>query len=210
MRTSKFETIHQLTFMPHSFPINCYLCEEDDDITLIDTGMGFCWKGILEASSKIGKPISRIALTHPHADHCGAIDKLRAHLPQVEVYVSELDSADIKGHIKVSEGDVIKSLTVISLPGHTPGSIAFYDNRSKILIAGDAFQTRGGVAVAGDMRIGFPFPAAATWNKKIAVESAEKINKLDIRFLAVGHGNMLPIPYANMNKVLQRAKDKLK
>jgi len=41
----------------------------------------------------------------------------------------------------LKEGDVIKignsTLSVIETPGHTPGSVCFYDEKNKILISGD-------------------------------------------------------------------------
>ena len=40
-------------------------------------------------------------------------------------------------------------------PGHTPGSMSFLDIRNKALIVGDAFQTRGGTAVSGQMKFWF-------------------------------------------------------
>ncbi len=234
MRFLQFETVYQMTFMPRTFPINCYLVEETDDLTLIDTGLEFCWKGILQAAAVIGKPITRIALTHPHADHIGSLDKLKEQLPHAVVYVSERDSYLMRGDftlragevdlpirggfkkdletqadIFISDGDFIGSLQAISAPGHTPGSIAFYDTRSKILIAGDALQTRGGLAVAGDTRISFPFPSLATWNKELSIKSVERLNKLEIRFLAPGHGNVLQAPHDPMEQALLRAKTKL-
>ncbi len=234
MRLTKFETVYQMTFMPRIFPVNCYLVEETNDLTLIDAGMDFCGKDILKTASRIGKPITRIILTHPHADHVGALDSLKANLPEAAVFISERDSflmngdlslkpgeenTPIRGGFKkdlktradvlIAEGDLIGSLRAVAVPGHTPGSMAFYDTRSKMLIAGDAFQTRGGLAVTGDMRILFPFPSAATWSKRQAVQSAKKINQMDIRFLAVGHGNVLENPASLINAAIRRAEAKL-
>lgn len=50
---------------------------------------------------------------------------------------------------------------MVAAPGHTPDQIAFFDERDRTLIAGDAFQTQGGTAVSGVMRKRFPFPAMA-------------------------------------------------
>jgi glyoxylase-like metal-dependent hydrolase (beta-lactamase superfamily II) len=73
MRIRQYGTVYQLTFLPRAFPINCYLVEEDTELTLIDAGMPFSSKGILKAAEKIGKPITRIVLTHGHEDHVGAL-----------------------------------------------------------------------------------------------------------------------------------------
>lgn len=57
---------------------------------------------------------------------------------------------------------------MVGTPSHTPGQIALFDPRDGSLIAGDAFQTRAGVAVSGTIRLLFPFPALATWSRPLA------------------------------------------
>jgi hypothetical protein len=52
--------LHQLSFLEHSFPVNCYLVEEEEDLTLIDTVLPYSAKYVLKAANLIGKPISRI------------------------------------------------------------------------------------------------------------------------------------------------------
>ena len=108
----------------------------------------------------------------------------------------------------VVSGDRIGSLEVVASPGHTPDHIAFLDNRDNTLIAGDAFQTRGGVAVSGVVRPLFPFPALATWHKPTALESAHTLYALKPSRLAIGHGVVLtnPLPaMAQAIKVAERA-----
>jgi glyoxylase-like metal-dependent hydrolase (beta-lactamase superfamily II) len=39
--------------------------------------------------------------------------------------------------ILLTEGDVVGPFTILSLPGHTPGSVAFWDKKAKILFSGD-------------------------------------------------------------------------
>jgi hypothetical protein len=73
--------------------------------------------------------------------------------------------------------------------------MSFLDTRTNTLIAGDAFQTTGGLAVAGQIRPSFPFPAKGTWNEEIALEialeNARKIQSYRPSILAVGHGEIL-------------------
>jgi glyoxylase-like metal-dependent hydrolase (beta-lactamase superfamily II) len=88
---------------------------------------------------------------------------------------------------------------VVSTPGHTPGHIALFDPRDGTLIAGDAFQTRAGVAVSGTLRLMFPFPAMATWNRPMALISARRLRSLEPTRLAVGHGEVLEQPLAAMD-----------
>lgn len=230
MKKTTVHQVTQLSFLPRLFPVNVYLVEEADGLSLIDAGMPFSLKGILNAADSLGKPITRILLTHAHGDHVGALDGLKEALPNAEVLISRRDQAllagsraleagepqtPIKGDVPqkvrtkpdrlLADGDRTGSLLAIASPGHTPGHMAFYDTRSGVLIAGDAFQIRGGMAVSGDTRPLFPFPAMATWNKEAALASARRLADLKPSWLAVGHGRMLEQPAAAMNQAILRA-----
>lgn len=234
MRTTKIGTVYQLSFLPRFFPVNCYLLEEDDELTLVDAALPYSTKGILKASKKIGKPITNIILTHAHDDHVGALDALKAAMPSAKVSIysreARLLAGDktlldhekdypIKGGVPKSiktrpsrlleEGDRVGSLEVIFTPGHTPGSISLIDVRNNALIAGDAFQTRGGIAVSSTFKPLFPFPAIATWNKPQALESAKKLQSFSPKLLAVGHGKMIEQPMDEINKAIQEAEKKI-
>lgn len=221
MKVIKDGFIHQLNFYPTLFPVNCYFVEEKNELTLVDTALPNSYKSIIETAQKIGKPLTRIVLTHAHGDHIGSLDKLKEMLPDAMVYISKRDERLLRGDrsldenenitpikggvpkpgeiktqpdVLLKEGDRIGSLKAISTPGHTPGSMSFIDERTKAIIAGDAFQTRGGVAVSGHFQILFPFPAMATWNKEDALKSAMKIKNQNPPLLAVGHGKMIKQP----------------
>ncbi len=235
MRLIREGTLYQLSFLPRSFPVNCYLVEEDDGLTLIDAALPYSAKAILETARNIGKPIVRIVLTHAHDDHVGALDALKENLPDVPVYISSRDARLMTGDrsldedephtpirggvpkklktradILLEDGDRIGSLMAIATPGHTPGSMSFIDTRNNYVIAGDAFQTRGGVAVSGQMRPWFPFPAMATWNKKTALKSAVRLRKYQPVLLAVGHGSMLKYPEDAIEYAIKEAEENLK
>jgi glyoxylase-like metal-dependent hydrolase (beta-lactamase superfamily II) len=91
----------------------------------------------------------------------------------------------------------------VSTPGHTPGHIALLDRRDGALIAGDAFQTKAGVAVAGTVQWLFPFPAWATWHRPSALASARRLHALAPTRLAIGHGDVLEQPLAAMERAIQ-------
>lgn len=70
MRIIQIDTAYQLTYFKNeSLSVNCYLVEEVNGLTLIDTAIHESYKDILEAANKIGKPITGIVLTHAHHDH---------------------------------------------------------------------------------------------------------------------------------------------
>ncbi|MCF6409841.1 MBL fold metallo-hydrolase [Pseudalkalibacillus salsuginis] len=232
MKVIKENEVYQLAFMPRLFPINCYLVEEEYYITIVDTGMPFCKNGIIKTAESIGKPIQKIVLTHAHSDHVGALDELKEQIPNAEVLLPKREEKILAGDVSLEEGegfksirggipknvktkpdtlledgDRIGSLLAIHSPGHTPGMMSFLDTRSNTLIAGDAFQTKGGLAVSGDIRWSFPFPALATWDKDIAIRSAEKLLDYDPSVLMVGHGRMLHNPSNQIKEAIISAKN---
>jgi glyoxylase-like metal-dependent hydrolase (beta-lactamase superfamily II) len=221
--TASSNNLFQLT---RFVAFNCYLVREDDGFTLIDTNMSGQAQPIMQEASKLGLPIVRILLTHAHVDHVGSLDALHDALPNAQVAISERDARFLTGDksldpsepqvplrggypicrtvptLLLHEGDRIGSLEVVATPGHTPGHIAFFDTRDRTVIAGDAFQTQGGVAVSGTFEWLFPLPALATWHKGLALESARKLLALQPSELAVGHGRVLSQPQAAMERAI--------
>ena len=211
--------------------MNSYLVKEEDGFTVIDTGMAGMEKMIIETAKQQGQPIKRVVLTHAHSDHILGLDSLKKALPDIAVIASEQSTRFIAGDMSLEPGqanvplkgdfpkvetrptktvkdnDTIGSLKVVATPGHTPGHISFYDERDGSLIAGDAFQTLGGIAVSGVIRWLFPLPAFATWHKPTAAQSAEKLLALNPRRLAPGHGKVLENPVAAMQKAIAKAKN---
>ncbi|MFD2612647.1 MBL fold metallo-hydrolase [Paenibacillus gansuensis] len=234
MKITSIGVLHQLSFLPGFFPVNCYLVEEEDGLTLVDAALPYSAKGILQAAARLGKPITRIVLTHAHDDHVGALDSLKQALPDAPVYISARDARLLAGDVTLEAGEAqtpirggvskklktradvllhdggrVGSLQAVAAPGHTPGSMAFLDTRNAALIAGDAFQTRGGIAVAGQVRPLFPFPAWGTWDKATALAGARKLAALAPAVLACGHGRMLEQPAAAIERAIAEAERSL-
>lgn len=224
----------QLTDHPIIFPINAYLVREEDGFTLVDTGLASTGPKILAAARALSLPIARIALTHAHGDHVGGLDVVHAAFPDAEVALSARDArpfdgdmsrdpdepqAKLRGQFVKREtqptrllhmGDRVGSLEVVAAPGHTPGQVAFLDARDGTLIVADAFQTRGGIAVAGVVRPLFPFVAMATWHTPTALETARRLRALEPARLAVGHGPVLTDPLAAMDGAIAVAERKVR
>lgn len=224
--TQHGQNLWQLTRL---FAFNCYFVREKDGLTLIDTNMGGSEKSILQAAETIGLPITRIALTHAHSDHAGSLDALSALLPDAEVAFSQRTAEFLQGKLALrpdepqtelrggfvhrmteatrllNPGELLGSLRIIAAPGHSPDQIAFYDERNGALIAGDAFQTAAGTAVAGVTRWLFPFPALATWHLPTALKTAVNLRALNPSWLAIGHGRVLENPAARMDAAIREA-----
>ena len=209
--------------------VNCFLVDEDDGLTLVDTMIPRSGGRILEAASQLGKPIVRIALTHAHGDHIGSLDELAAKLPGAEVSITArdarlmagdktLDPGEEEGKLRGSypkaetkpgrtlvPGDRVGSLEVIASPGHTPGHVAFLDTRDRTLYCGDAYATLGGVATGAKGAPLMPLPAIASWHRPTALESARELLELSPARLAPGHGKVEEDPGDAMRKAIRRA-----
>ena len=223
--------LHQLTRFRVS---NCYLVEETDGLTLIDTSLRGSAPGILAAAEGMGAPVRRVVLTHAHHDHAGALEALRARLPGAEFAVGERELKLLRGdftsghgeprgrlrsylyekalmspdHV-LQPGDQIGSLEVVDAAGHTPGHLAYLDRRDETLIAGDAYLAIGRLFVTTEFVWRFPFPAlSGTWHAKTALATARRLCQLSPKRIATGHGPVIENAAQVMKVALERAEQK--
>ncbi|MFH1391276.1 MAG: MBL fold metallo-hydrolase [Candidatus Diapherotrites archaeon] len=180
---------------------NVFLIKADQNI-LIDTGLEADSKKLeqaLENENLIPKDISLILHTHGHADHIGG-DIL---FPRAEKWMSKFDGElvnekddsfvlaswfnqyhypEINNFYKKNQvfefGNF--SLKVIETPGHTRGSVSFYDEKNKILFSGDTLFK--GTIGRYDLN---------SSSKEELTESIKKISQLDYKILLPSHGEIL-------------------
>ena len=133
--------------------VRCYLLAGAEKALLIDTGMTL--KNAREiAEGLTDKPVE-LACTHGDPDHIAgnaAFPRFYMHPAEERNYRAFGGAGEI---VPVREGDVLelgdRTLEVIELPGHTPGSIALLDRSRRALISGDPIQT-GGIFMFGPER----------------------------------------------------------
>lgn len=232
MKVSKFENVYQITIFPKIFPINCFVIEKDTHLIVIDMGMTNFIKEVQSISNKTNKPVSHLLLTHAHADHTNGVSQFKEEFPTAKVGISERDQKLLDGDFTLRGGEAeekikggfskktvptdfnfeetVEDISIIETPGHTPGSVSFLDNETKFIFTGDAFQTKGGLAVSGKLNITFPFPKFATWSYETAVSSAKIIIDKQPAALYVGHGDMIKNPVDPMKQAVKTAQTKLK
>ncbi len=209
--------------------VNAYLVREDDGLTLLDTTMAQGARRILAAANDPEAPIRRILLTHAHGDHIGAVDRLKAALPEVEVIISARDArlmakdmsldpsepqdklrgdyrgAETKPTRTLQAGERVGSLLAVASPGHTPGHLAFLDERDGTLFCGDTYSTLGGVETSARRNPRFPLVIMGTWNRPMVLQSARVLRALEPARLAPGHGKIVEEPSAAMDAAIARA-----
>jgi glyoxylase-like metal-dependent hydrolase (beta-lactamase superfamily II) len=111
---------------------NAYLlkCRTTDDLLLIDAAAD---EGVLLGLLN-GQPLATVVTTHRHGDHWGALAAVVASTSATTVAgADDVDGIPVTTDRAVRDGDVVSvgdvDLQVISLVGHTPGSVALlYDD----------------------------------------------------------------------------------
>ena len=220
--------------------VNCYLVRESDSFTLVDTGLPGGAPGMIAAARAIAsEPIARLLLTHAHGDHIGSLDAMAAALGQPQVAIGRREArllpkkpaqdrsidpgeaqcpmkggfsgANTKPTHLLSDGELYGSLRVVASPGHTPGHLAYFDERDGTLYAGDELVTLGGeVNVIAFGPWFFPLGPLVTWHRPTALESARRLAELPIRRYAVGHGRIVEGGPQLLLDAIQRAEAALR
>ena len=124
--------------------VRCFLLEGEDEAVLVDSGLpGGDLKGFLSEITSL--PVRRVIHTHADGDHIGCsgqFDEAWLHPAEFDRY--RANGGDMTKAHPLWEGDEIvvgeRTLTVVLLPGHTPGSIAFLDKKNRVLFGGDVVQ----------------------------------------------------------------------
>ena len=126
--------------------VRSFLFEGENGAMLVDSGFG---RGDLKAfiATLTDKPVNGVVLTHADGDHTGGCKQFGAvfiHPAEYDRYC-EKNPEDIEKIHPLWEGDELAvgdfSLTVLLIPGHTPGSIALLDRKHRFLLGGDSVQT---------------------------------------------------------------------
>jgi glyoxylase-like metal-dependent hydrolase (beta-lactamase superfamily II) len=137
-----------------------------DQILLIDTGIPDRDASILGLLADLGRSprdVAAILNTHGHADHIGS-NVVLADATGAPVHLHRDDKFYLDGatqmwgnvRVRTAPADVLLGdgdeltfgehrLDVIHLPGHSAGSVGYYDRRRRVLYCGDAVQGRGSV-----------------------------------------------------------------
>lgn len=192
--------------------INAYLIPEPDGLTLIDAGLSGMERRVNRAAARLGLPLRRVALTHAHSDHVGAVDALMARWPGLDLLVGAADRPLLAEQGVAAPptrllrgGDRIGSLTVIDTPGHSPGHVAYLDERDGTLYSGDTFVNVPGLRVASVLNALFPLPTFGTHDPAATTRSARALLDVPARVLAAGHGPAVQEPLVAMRRAVQDA-----
>jgi glyoxylase-like metal-dependent hydrolase (beta-lactamase superfamily II) len=183
--------------------INVYLLGD----VLVDAGTPLAKRRILRQLR--GRRLAAHALTHAHPDHYGSSHAVCEALAvplwcgAADVRAVEAGKVVTKGGRMVPgphahpvaralhEGDEVAGFTVLDVPGHSPGHVAFWRESDRTLICGDVMF--GPDQLTGNLREPFPIMSPDPERNRA---SARRLTALDPALVCFGHGSPLSDPDA--------------
>src|SRR5215207_4820589 len=104
--------------------------------------------------------------------------------PQMREVLERLEPVGVDEHVEDGERlDIAGGIRVTFTPGHTPGHLSLYLERSKVLIAGDALRAQSG-------SLNGPNPSM-TLEMGTALQSLRTLADLDIDTIVCYHGGVV-------------------
>jgi glyoxylase-like metal-dependent hydrolase (beta-lactamase superfamily II) len=185
---------HLSGFPPNN--INVYVIGD----VLIDAGIRIDRRRVLKQIR--GRQISAHALTHAHFDHYGSSHAVCTELGvplwcgAADVEAVQAGKMVFKGRMvpaapahrvdrALREGDEVAGFTVLDVPGHSPGHVAYWRESDRTLVCGDVMWGYNPFTFMGGVREPYPFVSP---DPLLNRESARKLAALEPALVCFGHG----------------------
>lgn len=177
--------------------MNKYLVED----VLIDSGTRLDQGRVLRDLR--GRDVSAHALTHAHFDHygsshavceqrgvplwCGAADAEAVEAGKMVAKGGRMVPAAKAVPVarKLVEGDEVAGFTVLDVPGHSPGHVAFWRESDRLLVCGDVFWGYNPFTMRGGPRLPTKLVNPDDGRNR---ESARRLAALEPALTLFGHG----------------------
>jgi hydroxyacylglutathione hydrolase len=176
---------------------------------LIDAGLAIDRRRILRQIA--GRTISAHALTHAHFDHVGSSHAVCERLG-IPLWCGTRDAPAIeagrmvlrggrtvraaKGHPvarHLAEGDEVAGFTVLDVPGHSPGHLAYWRETDRVLVCGDVMWGYNPFLLKPGIREPYSWASPDPEQNR---ESARRLAALEPALVCFGHGAPVRDPAA--------------
>jgi glyoxylase-like metal-dependent hydrolase (beta-lactamase superfamily II) len=147
-------------FVVSPFAENCYVCHDAGEAVLIDPGTDTSAErdAVLDYLTRNGLVVRHLLLTHAHIDHIlGCAFFAREFGMKWKLHEADLpllESAELQARMfgvelerpptpdaSLREGEAIRfgkaTWEIFHTPGHSPGSVSFYDEANGFVLGGD-------------------------------------------------------------------------
>ncbi len=171
--------------------VSAYVLARGNRAAIVDTGTAGSATAIGQTLQEMGltyDDVDHLILTHRHGDHTGSTGEVMTMATGATVYAGqpdiegiEVDGLDADAITGLVGGEDVFGLEMIATPGHTPGHMAVIDQKSGLLVAGDAIFTEGTSVVEGPARFFDDVPQSR--------DSIRVLADLTVNTLLVGHGD---------------------
>jgi glyoxylase-like metal-dependent hydrolase (beta-lactamase superfamily II) len=212
-----------LPFLGGRIMVGVFLVQEADGWVLVDAGApGFDKTIFAQVLAHTGGKLPKmLLLTHGHADHAAAAQRIReewkipiaAHRAEIPYLIGprwynqiptrflpykllQLSAPPLVGRniqMPLDDGRRLGDLVIYHVPGHAPGLVALLHPGDRALICGDTFMNRGG-------KLSDPF-APFTYDMGLNHQSQARLVTLDFDHLIASHGD----PILNTGRQQARA-----
>lgn len=190
--------------------INIYVVRTPDGDVLIDAGTRWATGRVLRELR--GRRLAMVALTHAHPDHqgashevceklgiplwCGEADADAAERPELikerqpDHFVARLFCNVFAGPghpvaRRLREGDEMAGFTVLDVPGHSAGHVAYWRESDRALVLGDVLNSMDVLTAIPGLREPKPYLTPDPARNR---ESARRLAALEPAVVCFGHG----------------------
>ena len=196
-----------------------YLILDEQKNILIDPGLYQKYDILKENIEKIGIKVEDIDIvlnTHEHYDYFGANKYFQnsAIIMAYKLASTKIVNADkeiincrcndekpegFQIHVGLENNNTIEigdwTLSVIHTPGHTSGSVCYYEENKKILFTGDTIYAKGTIS-----------DLSYSGNYGSYIKSLNTINSLKVDKMLAGHGTISTDVEHDINQAIENAK----
>ena len=155
MNQNQIIKLYEKTWAIDDQGVRIFVLSGEEKVLVVDTGIsGMDVTDVVKELTGV-QPV--LLNTHSDMDHVAGNDAFpEFYMHPSEIFAYRRDHGSEGRWLPVFDGDVIdlggRTVEIVHIPGHTPGSVAVLDREFRCLIGGDPIQKDGEIFMFGPMR----------------------------------------------------------